>query len=238
MPGTPPDHLDTIKADAASAVVVVFASRITDVREIVERLERLGVAHRVVKISMTDPGSRERFHVLEEWTGSGTLPQVFYQGRFIGGPKEFFAHPRMQGPAPVVGASLGYAGLVPFVVALAGMVLAEGAASDYFARLFLAYGAVILSFVGAVHWGVALGGGPAPGARMAVSVLPALAAWAALLLPPVAGAWIMLASFLALRAFEASRLGRHGLPEWYLHLRTRLTAGVAVMVAAMALAAG
>jgi hypothetical protein len=96
---------------------------------------------------------------------------------------------------------------------------------------------VILSFVRAVHWGVALTGGPAPARRMIVSVLPALVGWAALLLPPAGGAWVLLAGFLALRAWETTRVGRFGLPEWYLRLRTRLTLGVSLMTFVFALAA-
>jgi glutaredoxin len=237
MTGPATEHLDALKADVTSARVVVFASRITDVREILLRFEELGIDHRLVTMAMGDASQRDRFHVLEEWTGSGTLPQVFIDGHFIGGPKELFAHRAMQGQRPAAGAWLGYLGLIPFAVALAGVLLTDGSTADYFAHQFVAYGAVILSFVGAVHWGVALGGGPAPARRMVVSVLPALAAWAALLLPPPNGAWLLIIGFLALRAWEATGGASRGLPAWYLHLRTRLTAGVTLLALAFALAA-
>ena len=237
MPVPATEHLDALKADAASAPVVVFASRVTDVREILDRLDAVGLEHRVVTLAMRDPAQRERFHVLEEWTGSRVLPQVFLDGHYIGGPKEFLAHPRLQGPAPAAGEWLGYAGLAPFAIALAGLLFGDDASARYFSLQFLAYGAVILSFVGAVHWGVTLTGGPAPARRMIVSVLPALAAWAALLLPPAGGAWVLLAGFLGLRAWETTRVARFGLPEWYLGLRTRLTLAVSVMTFVFALAA-
>ena len=237
MSGPTTAHLDVLKADAASAPVVIFASRVTDVREMLDRLDALGLEHRVVTLAIRDAAQRERFHVLEEWTGSRILPQVFFDGHYIGGPKEFLSHPRLQGPAPAAGAWLGYAGLAPFALALAGLLLGGGGSAAYFSLQFVAYGAVILSFVGAVHWGVALCGSPAPARRMVASVLPALAGWAALLLPPPTGAWVLLASFLALRAWETTRVGRFGLPEWYLRLRTRLTLGVALMTFVFALAA-
>jgi glutaredoxin len=237
MSGPTTEHLDALKADAASAPVVVFASRVTDVREILDRLDAVGLEHRVVTLAMRDPSQRERFHVLEEWTGSRVLPQVFLDGHYIGGPKEFLSHPRLQGPTPAAGAWLGYAGLLPFALALAGLLLGGPGSAPYFSLQFLAYGAVILSFVGAVHWGVALTGGPAPARRMIVSVLPPLVGWAALLLPPAGGAWVLLAGFLALRAWETTRVGRFGLPEWYLRLRTRLTLGVSLMTFVFALAA-
>ena len=41
MSGT--DHLDALRRDASSAPVVLFVSRITDVREPVARLDELGI---------------------------------------------------------------------------------------------------------------------------------------------------------------------------------------------------
>ncbi|MEJ2514872.1 MAG: DUF3429 family protein [Gammaproteobacteria bacterium] len=232
------DHLDALKADAASADVVVFASRISDVRDIVARMEDLEIPHRLVIMAMGEADQRHRFHVLEEWTGWRTLPQVFVNGQFIGGPRELLRHRRLQGHAPGAGAWLGYLGLVPFALALAGMLFGEPGAREYFARQFLAYGAVILSFVGAVHWGVALSGARRrPAARMLVSVLPALVAWAALLLPPAPAAWLLLAGFVGVRIWELTERGRSGLPDWYLKLRSRLTGAVALFLVVFAVAA-
>ena len=54
---------------------------------------------------------------------------------------------------------VGYAGLLPFLAALLGVGLAPDYAQREFAqRLGLGYGAAILSFVGAVHWGLAVAG--------------------------------------------------------------------------------
>jgi glutaredoxin len=235
MSGT--DHLDALRRDAGSAPIVLFASRITDVRELERRLDELGLEYRVVTMAMGDAAARDRFHVLEEWTGHRTLPQVFLDGRFIGGPTELLAHPRLAAGAPQAGQWLGYAGLIPFLAALAGFMLSDAPRQDYFAQQFLAYGAVILSFVGAVHWGVALVGGRLRMMRMAFSVLPALLAWAALLLPAAAGAWLLLAGFVGWRAWEASPPVAETLPGWYRGMRTRLTGLVALLVLLFALAA-
>lgn len=235
MSGT--DHLDALRRDANSAPVVLFASRITDARDLVARLDELDIEHRVVTMAMGDSASRDRFHVLEEWTGCRTLPQVFIDGRFIGGPRELLAHPRLSGDTPVAGQWLGYAGLLPFVAALLGFVLGGELRQPYFARQFIAYGAVILSFVGAVHWGRALGAGRMPVMRMSIGILPALLAWAALLLPARPAAWLLLAGFVALRAWEASPPVAQTLPAWYRQLRTRLTLAVGLLVLLFALAA-
>lgn len=235
MSGT--DHLDALRRDSSSAPVVLFASRITDVRELIARLEELGIEHRLVTLSMGDAQSRDRFHVLEEWTGHHTLPQVFLDGRFIGGPTELLAHPQLAGGVPEAGRWLGYAGLIPFVAALLGYLVGGASRQPYFAHQFIAYGAVILSFVGAVHWGVALGAGAMQVMRMSISILPALLAWAALLLPAGTAAWLLLAGFVALRAWEASPPVASTLPNWYRELRTRLTAAVAALLLVFALVA-
>ncbi len=236
MGGT--DHLDALRRDANSAPVVLFASRITDVRELESRLDELDIGHRTVTMAMGDAAARERFHVLEEWTGCKTLPQVFLDGRFIGGPTELLAHARLASETPVAGHWLGYAGLLPFVAALLGFLLGGDLRQAYFAQQFIAYGAVILSFVGAVHWGRALGAGRMPTMRMSCSILPALLAWAALLLPARTAAWLLLAGFIALRAWEASPPVAQTLPAWYRGLRTRLTFAVGVLLLLFALAAG
>lgn len=236
MSGT--DHLDALRRDASSAPVVLFASRITDVRDLVTRLDELGLDYRLVTLSMGDRAARERFHVLEEWTGHHTLPQVFLDGRFIGGPTELLAHPRIAGGVPQAGQWLGYAGLIPFAAALLGVLLGDAQRQAYFAQQFIAYGAVILSFVGAVHWGLALVGGRMSAMRLSMSILPALLAWAALLLPPAAAAWLLLAGFVALRAWEAGAPVAATLPAWYRQLRTRLTGAVALMLLVFALVAG
>ncbi len=98
---------------------------------------------------------------------------------------------------PVLAIALGLGGLIPFFACGAG-ALALG--PDWASRSLFAlvsYGACILSFLGAVHWGFALGGAAAlpPGglqlvttqpatvlrARLALGVVPALIGWAGLL---------------------------------------------------------
>lgn len=231
------DHLDALRREASSAPVVLFASPITDSRVLLSRLDELGIGHRVVILSMGEARARERFHVLEEWTGHRTLPQVFLDGRFIGGPTELLAHPRLAGRLPVAGQWLGYAGLVPFIAALAGFLLSDEPRQAYFAQQFVAYGAVIFSFVGAVHWGLAFNVGGQRVMRLSFSILPALLAWAALLLPAAPAAWLLFAGFIILRAWEASPPVARSLPAWYRHMRTRLTAAVALLLLVFAVAA-
>lgn len=122
---------------------------------------------------------------------------------------------------------LGLAGLLPFLLTLAGSWLAPGFAQVLAIRAFLFYSAVILSFLGGVHWGVAiLAPEPTSGSarrRLVASMVPSLVAWPALLIDAVVGAWMLVAGFVAVRLYEASRDGAADLPDWYGRLRTWLT---------------
>lgn len=134
------------------------------------------------------------------------------------------SEPNRKLPAHV--ALLGYGGLVPFV----GLVLLAAADPDRAAvwrRALVDYGAIILSFVGALHWGFAMTAAnlaPAQRRRAFVwSVVPALLAWPATLMGTSAAALILVPGFV-LHLAEDRRLARFAaLPAWYLPLRWRLT---------------
>lgn len=130
---------------------------------------------------------------------------------------------------PPAVAWLGYGGLLPFT----GLALAAvaGVAPQFdWGGALRTYAAVILGFVGALHWGFAMAlAGLNPAQRQAAfvwSVVPSLLGWVALLVAPVAGVALLVAGFLAHYA-QDRRLARQApLPAWYLPLRLRLT-GVA-----------
>ena len=139
-------------------------------------------------------------------------------------------------PVPRAVAWLGYGGLVPFVV-LAVATFADRQRAPFWSDSLFAYGAVILSFVGALHWGFAMTlGGLSAGqrdARFAWSVVPALLAWPALLLPALSAGLLLVAGFLAHYWQDRRLAGMAELPAWYLPLRLRLSS-----VACLCLAAG
>jgi len=78
---------------AGSARVVVFRSNLTDTRMLIHWLQREGMDHREVTMGMGSGVERDRFHRLRDWTGWPYLPQVFVDGRFVGGADEFLADP-------------------------------------------------------------------------------------------------------------------------------------------------
>ncbi|MDZ7829865.1 MAG: glutaredoxin [Halofilum sp. (in: g-proteobacteria)] len=80
-----------------SARVVVFRSNLTDTRMLIHWLQREGMDHREVTMGMGSGVERDRFHRLRDWTGWPYLPQVFVDGRFVGGADEFLADPPVGG---------------------------------------------------------------------------------------------------------------------------------------------
>jgi hypothetical protein len=135
---------------------------------------------------------------------------------------------------------------LPGVAAAVDALLPGGGSQEEVRRAFLAYSAVILSFLGGVHWGAAAMA--APGAagvttQYVLSVLPSLVGWGALThgLPRGAAAQTPAAasdalgvslrvfslSFLAMYVVDEVSAGRGRLPRWYTHVRTPLTFAVA-----------
>jgi hypothetical protein len=148
--------------------------------------------------------------------------------------------------------ALGHVGLLPFfalaVLAwLPSATLVGGVALSRLAVLALvAYAAVIVSFLGAVHWGLVLAAAHLDRATVRRSLLwgvtPSLLGWLALLMLFIGiKPWLVFAfligDLLLCRLMDGALLPRHpAIPDWYLGLRTRLTAGASLALA-LALAA-
>ena len=124
---------------------------------------------------------------------------------------------------------LGLAGLLPFIGSSIAVWVAPTVWKVSSIYAFTYYGAVILSFLGGIHWGSAL---QVPRdnnvRRLVLAMVPSLIAWPALLFNTVTGLWVLLAGFLLMGGYDISREGREGFPKWYLSLRCVLTAVVAI----------
>ena len=134
---------------------------------------------------------------------------------------------------------LGISGLIPFIagliLTLSGNVsppVVEGLALDG-PRVMLSYGAIILSFMGAIHWGTALEREPDRAWPYGVSVVPALYGWliwGLSLLNPTDSGLLMIAlalGFVILLVFDLVRGQAGDFPKWYPRLRVLLTIGAA-----------
>lgn len=127
-------------------------------------------------------------------------------------------------PAP---AWLGGTGLIPFVALAAGAVAAQPQAQAIFLEWLIRYGAVIVTFVGALHWGVLMRSPIAPPEdqwrHLAWSVVPALGAWITLALPPAAALAALIVLFSAQLGMDRRLAKTQELVPWFLRLRIRLT---------------
>jgi hypothetical protein len=144
---------------------------------------------------------------------------------------------------PAAAAWLGGLGLVPFVALSIASVLFTGELRARSLFGLLAYGAVILSFLGGIHWGLAIAPAAARGdhsidaRHLGVSVVPSLAGWLALLLRDHGGVAILAAAFTASLFVDIMSTRQGQSPAWYPRLRVPLTVIVVASLLAAQLAA-
>ncbi len=124
---------------------------------------------------------------------------------------------------PRIAQWLGYGGLLPFV-GLAGLDLwMNSPDGTRIAAALLAYGASILSFMGAIHWGLALRDNASPDTKLLLwGVVPSLVAWLALLLGTASGLWLVALGLWMCFAVDRMVYPRFGLRSW-LPMRLVLT---------------
>ncbi len=124
------------------------------------------------------------------------------------------------------GWALAIAGFLPFAAGtLAAYLPLEPILAARIGFATMAYGAVILSFLGGIRWGLALTGQPGPvmARDLGLSVFPSLWGWAAFLLGGMGGVLMLALGFAAMGAWD------HGLAEdprvsaWFVTLRRVLS---------------
>lgn len=126
--------------------------------------------------------------------------------------------------------ALALGGFLPFLFLAAGLFLAGKTHpwSVVMADAFRTYGAVILSFLGGIRWGLAILGKPVPARDLGFSVLPALAAWFSLFFQPVVSVAVLLLGFCAQGAWDSLSIHAGRAPQWFASLRITLTLLVAL----------
>jgi hypothetical protein len=116
---------------------------------------------------------------------------------------------------------LGIAGLIPFAIP----ALMALAGQPHWLSAQHSYGACILAFLGAVHWGPALNGSAKQPAILLVwGVVPSLLAWVALQWLPNQTASVLAVSLAITWIADLALARLHRWPAYYLPLRTVLTA--------------
>lgn len=138
---------------------------------------------------------------------------------------------------PLLASILGYAGLIPFVSGAIFLWSLPVVYHGYLHDTLQSYATVILAFMGAIHWGLAMRDEKLVSqTQLGLSVLPALTGWLALVWLPVLQIYpvlIVVFSVLLIADIRATRLGLA--PHWYPKLRIPLT--IVVVLALFAAAA-
>ena len=133
---------------------------------------------------------------------------------------------------PMLARLLGYSGLIPFVSGALCVWLAPQAMQAPIMTALLNYTAIILAFMGAIHWGLAMAVGTVrddsiTGAplQLGLSVIPALIGWTAVSfgLPATFALPVLLLAFIGLYLADLRAIALGLAPPWYRALRLPLT---------------
>jgi hypothetical protein len=128
-----------------------------------------------------------------------------------------------KGRLPTLVTQLGYGGLIPFVVLAMAIWLADANSSAHLSVALVGYGASIASFLGAIHWGLAMRDTHQQHPESyAWGVIPSLAAWLSLLAEPAFGLYILAVLLWVCYAVDRRAYARYKLQPW-LPMRLRLT---------------
>ena len=132
---------------------------------------------------------------------------------------------------------MGYGGLIPFLGLTAAIWVARPGEWPLASAALLGYGSTIVSFLGAIHWGLSM----RPGAAQALPALlwgvtPSLLGWMALLLDPAPGLALIAMVLWACFAVDRVFYPRHQMQAWLpMRLWLTLTASSSCLAAAFAL---
>lgn len=119
---------------------------------------------------------------------------------------------------------LALAGLIPFIGLTAAVGFAPFVWSVRALVVLINYGAVVLSFVGAVHWGLGLQGPEyLTWKRLGLSIVPALIAWGAVNMYPIPALLTLAFGFFLAFMLDVRAANEGVLPLWYKVMRRGLT---------------
>ncbi|HZF79316.1 MAG TPA: DUF3429 domain-containing protein [Rubrivivax sp.] len=128
---------------------------------------------------------------------------------------------------PAAARRLGYAGAAPLVLGALLVWMVDADVRPYAALGLSAYAALIASFLGGLHWGLAMREVNLPPSAFAWAVLPTLVAWPAVLMPPRGGLVVLGALLVGCYLVDRRHYPAYGVAHW-LTLRFRLSAVAAL----------
>ena len=129
---------------------------------------------------------------------------------------------------PILAVVFGVAGVIPFIVCGLGSVSTSFIGGQIAVQLLLAYGAVVLSFLGGIHWGFLLASDDGNSQRLTLGILPGLLGWLTLAVSyysgqPTLGVLLLIVLFVMAAAAEWKGHLLGGIPEGYIVLRLAVT---------------
>jgi hypothetical protein len=130
---------------------------------------------------------------------------------------------------------VGYGGLIPFVFLALAVWIADPAYRAFSGLALMAYGAVIASFLGAIHWGLVMRDTSYQSlALLGWGVVPSLLAWIALLMSPIPGLFVIAVLLWACFAVDRVIYPRFQVQGWLpMRLTLTLVASTSCIVGAM-----
>ncbi len=153
---------------------------------------------------------------------AGALPTANWKGR------------PLPSTSTTLAVRLGYLALSPFIMGLTAIALVPREARAVASLGLSDYAAVVVSFIGGIHWGFAFRQPDAPATLYVWGVVPSLVACLALMLGPAAGLALHATMLAVCYAVDRSVYATQGAASW-LPLRLRLTVVAAACCAGGAL---
>jgi hypothetical protein len=136
---------------------------------------------------------------------------------------------------PLLAVMLGVAGVIPFMLCGLGSVSASFVGAQPSVLLLLAYGAGVLSFLGGIHWGMALATDDGGRQRLSLGIMPGFLGWLTLAVAlytgrPTIGIALQIALFILAAAGEWRGQLLGGIPARYIVLRIAVTVAIVAIL--------
>lgn len=125
------------------------------------------------------------------------------------------------------GRLLGYAGLLPFVALAVLSFIVSSVHRPIIIFSLLAYGATIICFLGAIHWGLTMVESNPNKQQLVWGVVPSLLAWVSLMIPVDFGLLIVASVLLLCLIVDYKIYPHFGLSQWW---QMRLTLSMVAIV--------
>lgn len=135
------------------------------------------------------------------------------------------------GTIPTPALLWGWVGVIPFASICFVFGLAEPSLAAFAQKALAPYGAIVLTFMGGVHWGLQMIREAPENLLYTTGIGPSLFAVVAILLPVQLALIILSMGFVGLLLFDLWLMRVGCVPRWYGQLRIQLTSAVLICLA-------